>query len=268
MLKISKFLKFFGVCAALAFSAQAAAATGFKVPVNYSLELVDGVESPENYSRFKRMLTLTPGRHQIVVKFENSFGGGEDSRLIQATNPLVIEIANLKKNQVITFKYNMPNSIDEAERYVRAQKILLVDSKGRQLPRNEAMYYILASETGFVMARDYRLELQALNRLYAPTYVEGAKRGIGMTEYGAPTITAPARGGSIFDIGSSIKADAPNNMVMDVPDSTAYQESGMSTSSRSGNSKGRGATFEQLLKLYNSADDATKLKFVKYVMSH
>lgn len=269
MFKRSKFLKSLAVCAALLFSAQVCADASFKVPVNYNVELVDGLDSPDNYSRFTRKISLTPGRHQIVLKFENTFHSGDDSSLIQASNPIVIEINNIRDKQQFTFKYKLPRSLDEASRFAREQKITLTDDDDRPLDKSEAYYYILASETGFVVARDYRLELQSLNRLYAPSFVPGANRGIGMTEYGSPSIKAPASSGSLFGLSTG----APKDMVMDVTDSTYDQESGMSTSSRSGGRSKRaggkgGATFNELVKLYESADDATKLKFVKYVMSH
>ena len=47
--------------AALAFSAPVFAEGGFKVPVHFNLELVDGVTNPESYSRFNCTVELEPG---------------------------------------------------------------------------------------------------------------------------------------------------------------------------------------------------------------
>ncbi len=248
---------------ALAFSAQVLADTGFKVPVHYNVELVDGVTSPDNYSRFSRTISLTPGRHQVVVSFKDTFGGASDGELVSASNPIVVEIMNLKENQVLSFEYNIPTNLDQARRFARQQKVNLIDYKTEKpVNKEDAYYFILASETGFTMMRDYRTELLTLNRLYAPTYVAGSKRNIGMTDYGSPIIEATAA-------SDLISGNYTQNQVMDAPALSASQNSSMSTSSKSGKKAVRGSvSFNKLVEMYNKADDATKLKFVKYVMSH
>ena len=238
-------------------ASAAFAESGFKLPVHYTLEMVDGTDKPEGYSRFNRTLTLTPGRHQIVVLFKDTFQSGSDARLVQSSNPIVIDLMNLKQNQIVTFDYNIPSSVSKADAYSRTQKITLVDANGAQLPASDASYFIMTSENGFVLGRDYRQELMSLNRLYAPAYVEGGKRGIGMTSYGAPTIEAT----------NDRSAVDSNTQTLDDPGLSVSQEDTMSTSSRSGKASGS-VSFNKLVELYNNADDATKLKFVKYVMSH
>lgn len=245
---------------ALVFSSQVLADTGFKVPVHYNVELVDGISSPSNYSRFSRTIELEPGRHQIVLSFKDTFGGASDSQLVQATNPIVIDIMDLKKNQVISFDYKIPTTIEQAQRYGRTQKINLIDyDSEKAIAKDEASYFILASETGFTMMRDYRTELLTLNRLYAPTYVAGNQRTMGMTDYGSPIIEATA--------ASDLMSGSVSNQTMSAPSLSVSQSSNMSTSSKSGKKQGS-VSLNQLIKLYNQADDATKLQFVKYVMSH
>lgn len=240
-----------------AFSSAVMAESGFKVPLHYTLELVDGLEDVETYSRFSRTVSLTPGRHQIVLLFKDTFSNSSDARLVQSSSPIVIDIMNLKPNQTLTFDYPLPTSISQAETYSRTQKITITDVDGKRIPKADASYFIMTSENGFVMGRDYRQELMSLDRLYAPAYVEGSKRGIGMTSYGAPTIEAT---NNRFD--TSIQT-----MTLDDPGTSVAQESSLSTSSKNGNTKGN-VSFNQLVKLYNQADDATKLKFVKYVMAN
>lgn len=246
--------------AALVFSAQVFADTGFKVPVHYNVELVDGISNPSNYSRFSRTIELEPGRHQIVLSFKDTFGGASDGQLVEASNPIVIDIMDLKKNQTLSFYYSIPTTVNQAQRYSRSQKITLIDyDSEKAIPKDEASYFILASETGFVMMRDYRTELLTLNRLYAPTYVAGNQRTMGMTDYGSPIIEATA--------ASDLVSGAFSNQTMSAPSLSAAQSSNMSTSSKSGKKNGS-VSLNQLIKLYNQADDATKLQFVKYVMSH
>lgn len=240
------------------FASAAMAESGFKVPMHYTLQLVDGIEEPETYSRFSRTVSLTPGRHQVVVLFKDTFSNSSDARLIQSSSPIVIDIMDLKKDQILTFDYHMPTSVSQAETYARTQKVTITDINGKRIPKNEASYFIMTSENGFVMGRDYRQELMSLDRLYAPSYVEGSKRGIGMTSYGAPTIEAT---NNRFDTSSQ-------SMTLDDPGTSLAQESSMTTSSKKGGAAKGAATYQQLVNLYNSADDATKLRFVKYVMAH
>ena len=83
---------------------------------------------------------------------------------------------------------------------------------------------------------------------------------MGMTEYGSPIIEASAA-------SNLIGATNLGNQTMDAPGLTTSQNSNMSTSSKGSGASGA-VNLNQLIKLYNQADDATKLKFVKYVMSH
>lgn len=255
---LSKNLKFSVLAAGLLFSINAMADTGFKVPVHYNVELVDGESDPDSYSRFSRTVTLTPGKHQVVLTFKDNFKNGSDSRIVQSIDPLVIDINNLKADQVITFQYAKPANEDQAKRYAHQQKITLSDTTGRVLPSSEASYFILTSDKGFSLMRDYRQELDSLGRLYAPAYVSNANKGLTMTEYGAPTVRASSE--------SSATADQQVQGLTLEP--MGVDSSAMATSSTGTSGKADAATYNNLVKMYNSADDATKLKFVKYVMSH
>ncbi|MGN0903012.1 MAG: DUF2057 family protein, partial [Succinivibrio sp.] len=190
-------LKLFALTVTCALSFNALADTGFKVPVHYNIELVDGESDPDNYSRFSRIIDLTPGKHQVVLTFKDTFKSGSDSRIVQSIDPVVINIEDLKKDQLLTFQYQKPNNEDQAKRYSHQQKITITDSTGRILPSSEASYFILTSDSGFSMMRDYRQELSGLNRLYAPSYVAAGERTVTMTDYGAPTIRAGSDNSSV-----------------------------------------------------------------------
>ncbi len=256
-MKVRNFLKASCFIGLSALALQALADTGFRVPMSYDLELVDGLDEPEQYSRMTRLITLSPGRHQIVVRFKDTFDN--DKGIVQAGNPLVIDIYALKTDQVLTFKYPAITSDDAAQRFARQQKITICDDNGKPVPSGEAEYFLLTSDNGFTVLRDFRQELMSLGRLYAPAYVAGANRGLGMTEYGTPTIRAE-------NAGNLLHAGAPSNITMDAPGTSYEQESSMSTTTKG---KKRGSvSLNQLVDLYNKADDSTKLKFVQYVMSH
>lgn len=241
------------------FALNTYAATGFKVPVHYNIELVDGSDDTDNYSRFNRILTLTPGKHQVVLTFKDAFKSGTDSRMVQSIDPLVIDIENLKNDEVISFNYKRPANEEQAKTYAHNQKIVLIDNNsGRELTKDEATYFILTSDSGFALMRDYKNELMSLNRLYAPSYVPNAQREMTLTENGAPTIRAGSERNANYQVngkqGITLKPLANNS-------------SAMTTSSAPG-SKVNADVYNEMIRLYNQADDATKLKFVKYVMSH
>ena len=73
---------------------------------------------------------------------------------------------------VIGTQYRKPLSESQANTYIANQKITTFnDNNGRTLGKDEASYFILTSDQGFSMMRDYRNELKSLNRLYEPDYV-------------------------------------------------------------------------------------------------
>ena len=254
-------LKAGAAAAAIACAFQISAAE-FVVPVHYSVELVDGETSEFDFNKDTRAINLSAGRHQIVLLFEDTFGTSANRRLVQASNPIVVEITNIPADGSYTFDYPEPRGLEGAENYARTQKITLTQTSGKPLAESEAYYYILASESGFSILRDYRQDLMSLNRLYAPKYVQGSNRTVGMTSYGAPTITAD----TFSNPGDS---SAAANVTMAAPMTTAAQDANLTTSSTSGGAvSGPSPQLRQLVSLYESADAETKLQFVKYVMSH
>ncbi|HAR80433.1 MAG TPA: hypothetical protein DCR21_06330 [Succinivibrionaceae bacterium] len=265
MLNFIKTYKFGLAFVAAAFASSAFADTGFKVPTHYVLELADGISSPSSYSRMDRTVALNPGKHQIVISFKDTFGSNSDGHIIQAPDPIVVDIENLKPNQVITLK--VPHLITEydAEKFTRNQKVTIIDlATEKEIPASDASYFVMTSETGFTLLRDYRQELMSLGRLYAPSYVAGENRGIGMTAYGVPTVEATA------NPGNPLQPYSPKGQTMDVPNLSYSQENTMATSSKSGGQihSAKSVSLKQLVDMYNNADDKTKLQFVKYVMSH
>lgn len=242
------------------FCANAFADTGLKLPPHYSIELVDGATSDYNYSKSTRTLHLQPGRHQIVVSFKGSFGTARDSTMVEAADPIVIDIANLKQDEVLSFNYKLPRSLDEAKKYARQQFIELHDGK-KKVTADVASFFILKSDSGFAIFRDYRKDLQSINRLYAPDYVEGQNRTMSMTSYGAPTITATNN----MSLGEETNRA---NITMQAPGVSSSQNNVMQTSAVGGGVANVNPQLNDLINLYNTADDKTKLEFVKYVMSH
>lgn len=252
-----------GAAAGAAMLCSSAFAAEFIVPPFYSLEVVDGETSDFNYDKDTRALSLEPGRHQIVVLFEGTFGTSKEAKLVQAANPIVIEIMNMPADASYTFDYAEPRSLNGAEQYARTQKVTLTNKAGAPLPKEQAYYYILAAESGFSILRDYRQDLMSLNRLYSPKYVEGRNRAMGMTSYGAPIITSDSAANVL---NSNTQA---MNITMSAPLTSSAQESNLATSSTSGGAvQGPSPELRNLIIMYENLDSETKLQFVKYVMSH
>lgn len=262
MSKFGAFLKFGALAGALALASSAYAAT-FQVPVNYSVKLVDGQKSDFNYSRFSRELTLSPGRHQIVLLFEGSFGNARDSRFVQAGNPIVIEIPNMADSDNFTFKYNAPTSEQGAELFTRSQKIDLVDAKtNAPLSADKASYYLLTSDSGFVILRDYREDLASVGRLYAPAKVYDEMRSNearqSVNAAGVQTVMARSAN-SAYSAGLAAGSTAAAAATVAATSNQAAPTVQASSA---------GTIYNQLVDMYEAADDATKLQFVKYIMSH
>ena len=274
MSKLGAMLKIGALAGAVAISAQASAAT-FEVPVNYTVELVDGQTSDFGYNRFTRTIDLSAGRHQLVFLFEGIFGDANNGRLIQSANPIVVDIFNMPENATYSFKYVLPRTLDDAQKYAREQKVTLIDSNTEAPLNNEqASYYILTSDSGFSILRDYREDLASVGRLYAPAKVlekmENENRygtnaqGVQFVQarssgaYGQATAAAAGVG-----VSSTVVAARDSNAA-----AQAAQAAGQPQQVQSFSSPAAAATYNQLVDMYNKADDNTKLQFVKYIMSH
>lgn len=278
MSKLGALLKVSALAGALALTTGVYAAS-FKVPVNYSVELVDGQTSNFEYNRFDRTITLSPGRHQLVMLFEGTFGNSRESRLYQAANPIVIEITDMPADAQYTFTYQKPRDEREAENYTRSQKINLInDATKAPLSQDEASYYLLTSDSGFAILRDYREDLASVGRLYAPAKVFEEMRSntnrVSVNENNVTTVQARISGYKGDYANPGTVAPEGNNMaVASVAATTAVAAPGVATvQAKSGGKNAQtpaaNATFDQLVQIYESSDDATKLKFVKYIMSH
>lgn len=274
MSKFGTFLKVGALCSTLAVSIQSFAAS-FQVPINFSVELVDGKSSDFGYNRFDRTLDLSAGRHQIVLLFEGSFGSLRDSRLVQAGNPIVVEIANMPQDANYTFTYDVPRDEREAQAFSRSQKINLIDAKTKSpLPEADASYYILTSDSGFSILRNYRDDLASVGRLYAPNPLEDKKSTkevspVGVNASGVTTVQA--RSGAVnagAAAGTTVASAAVSSTAAAAVASNAADAAKPAKTVQSLSNPNAAATFNNLVELYNKADDQTKLQFVKYILAN
>lgn len=279
MSKLGALIKVSALAAAVALCAHATAAT-FKVPINYTVEVVDGKTSDFGYNRFSRTIDLAPGRHQLVLLFEGVFGRAQDSRIYQAANPIVIEIPNMPADATYTFKYDTPDNERQAEIYSRNQKIELINAETKApLSAQEASYYLLTSDSGFALLRDYREDLASVGRLYAPAEVQAQiaqeRSGANVTAQGVPMVKARSASGFVAAAPMPAQQAAPVAMSTTVTTAAAQNAAaaqaaaqGAPAQVQSISSQANATVYNQMVQLYEQADDSTKLQIVKYIMSH
>ncbi len=275
MSKLGALLKVSALAAAVAFSAHATAAS-FKVPINYTVEVVDGKTSDFGYNRFSRTIELAPGRHQLVLLFEGVFGNARDSRIYQAANPIVIEIPNMPADASYTFNYDTPEDERQAEIYSRSQKIDLINANTKApLSQEEASYYLLTSDSGFALLRDYREDLASVGRLYAPAEVhaeiERDRSGANVTAQGVPTVKARSTSGFVSAAPMPVATGMSPTVTTAAAENAAAAQAaaqGAPAQVQTIASPANAAIYNQMVQLYEQADDSTKLKIVKYIMSH
>ncbi len=275
MSKLGALLKVSALAAAVAFSAHATAAS-FKVPINYTVEVVDGKTSDFGYNRFSRTIELAPGRHQLVLLFEGVFGNARGSRIYQAANPIVIEIPNMPADASYTFNYDTPEDERQAEIYSRSQKIDLINANTKApLSQEEASYYLLTSDSGFALLRDYREDLASVGRLYAPAEVraeiERDRSGANVTAQGVPTVKARSTSGFVSAAPMPVATGMSPTVTTAAAENAAAAQAaaqGAPAQVQTIASPANAAIYNQMVQLYEQADDSTKLKIVKYIMSH
>ena len=275
MSKLGALLKVSALAAAVAFSAHATAAS-FKEPINYTVEVVDGKTSDFGYNRFSRTIELAPGRHQLVLLFEGVFGNARDSRIYQAANPIVIEIPNMPADASYTFNYDTPEDERQAEIYSRSQKIDLINANTKApLSQEEASYYLLTSDSGFALLRDYREDLASVGRLYAPAEVhaeiERDRSGANVTAQGVPTVKARSTSGFVSAAPMPVATGMSPTVTTAAAENAAAAQAaaqGAPAQVQTIASPANAAIYNQMVQLYEQADDSTKLKIVKYIMSH
>lgn len=160
-----KLLNYVVVCAmGLSVLPCASQAATFKAPKNYSVVIVDGQKTESYFSNTKE-IELKPGQHQIVVKFKGSFRNGGDSLVASGSNPIVINIPKTKDSDNFSFTYRRISDYQDAVNFTDNQ-VITITNNGEAISKETASYFILKSEKGFQLDRDFAAELQSLNLLY------------------------------------------------------------------------------------------------------
>ncbi len=146
------------------FLATSALSATFQTPKNFNIIMLDG-EKTSNFFTSTKEVTLDEGKHQIVVLFKGNFRKGRDQILTSASNPIVINIKDTKKDDAYTFNYKRIKNYDEAVDFSENQ-VINITNNNKPVSSEEVGYFILQSDSGFQLDRDFKRELQSLGLLY------------------------------------------------------------------------------------------------------
>lgn len=138
-----------------------AADAHFSVPRPYVIYLFDGAPLKQQLLSEKRHLPLAPGRHQLVVRFENSYKNANDTDLI-AGEPVVLDFT-VKGDEALTLAFDYPRTLRAAQNFLQTQPVTLVDGAGKPFP---AEIKVMPKKEGLQIGRDYKEELMALGWSY------------------------------------------------------------------------------------------------------
>lgn len=227
-----------------------ASAATFKTPKHYSIILLDGEKVGGIFSS-EREVTLEPGRHQILVLFKGNFKKGKDRLLTSASNPIVINIPNMAADDEYTFTFPKISDYDAAQDYADKQVITL-KNHGQNITQEDASYFILQSEKGFQLDRDFKDELASLGLLYeAPKAIEASNK----------------KEDSLKTCRESNMQNCPQVVVSPINASNNKKPSvnNLSNTQAINNPNVNQGTFEGLKAIYNGADPATKAAFKAWI---
>lgn len=128
----------------------------------YVVYLLDGSPLKSSQLSSARQLALSPGKHQLVVRFESSYRKGSDVQLVSG-EPLVFDFA-LKGGEQLTLAFKRPHSAREAHRFLAHQQVSLQHKdSGAVFP---ARVFVMPKKEGLQIGRDYQAELVAMGRAF------------------------------------------------------------------------------------------------------
>ncbi len=244
-------------------------AATFATPKNYSIIVVDGKKTTSMFSSTNK-IELKPGQHQVLVQFKGTFKKGKDQLLVSASDPIVINLPNVDSDDNYTFSFARITSYDQAQDYSSKQSINLT-LDGATAEKDKASYFILKSEKGFQLDRDYIEDLKSLNLLYvSPENAEQYKtdntsidncRNSGFTN--CPTTVVA--GSAASTIASQNKALTVTAQVAPQATPTAPVASPTTTAKSYDASKVNLQILDGLKTFYNTADPDTKEAFKAWV---
>ena len=158
-----RFTHYFIGLATLLCTLGAWAATSIAIPHPYVVYLLDGKPVQNDLFSSRSALSLTPGPHQLVIRFEGTFKDQSESRLISG-EPVVINLST-KADQQLVIEFTYPRSYSAAEQYLKQQKLHILDKATGQVVK--ADYFVMPKKEGLHIGRNYQEELVAMGKAFA-----------------------------------------------------------------------------------------------------
>lgn len=233
------------------FTLNAEAAT-FKTPKNYSILIVDGQKVGGTFSQ-TTSYELSKGQHQVVVFFKGAFKNGKDQLIHSATDPIVINMPHVQDSDKITFTFPRVVTYDQAQNYSDKQKIDITINE-EPAKKEDASYFILKSDKGFQLDRDFLADLQSLNLLYVSE--ENNQKIIAKDD----TLTK-CRDSGFTNCPDSVKAPVSTAVVAKKPQAQANTV----TAPSQANTKINTQMLDGMKAIYNSADKDTQTAFKEWL---
>lgn len=180
---------FIGV-GSLLFAIGAWAATAIAIPHPYVAYLLDGKPVSNDLFSSRSSLTLSPGPHQLVIRFEGTFKDQSESRLLSG-EPVVINLVT-KQDQQLAIEFSYPRSYSAAEQYLKQQKLQFIDqSTGHAV---KADYFVMPKKEGLQIGRNYQEELIAMGKAFAqPAAQTAAPQATAQAVAGTAAVAAAAQ---------------------------------------------------------------------------
>lgn len=226
-------------------------AASFETPKNYHIIIADGQKVKGTFSE-ENKINLTTGKHQIIVQFKGVFKQGKDKILHTAVDPIVVNIQNVQENDNISFTYPRITNYSQAVDYSDSQKIdLCINDKIAN--KEEASYFILKSEKGFQLDRDYLAELQDLNLLY-------------LSKENSEDVSA--KKDKLNRCKESGFVDCPNTILANANSVNSDNKANLQISNENKKTTVNNQMLEGLKSIYNSADKPTQDAFKEWLKNH
>lgn len=242
------------------FALSLAEAATFSAPKNYSIVIVDGSKSGNAIVNSKEV-NLEPGQHQIVVFFKGLFKHRSDQIIVSATDPIVINIPNVEKDDNYTFTYPRIRSYDDAQDFADHQTITLTNN-GESVSKDKASFFILQSDKGFQLDRDFLEELNSLGLLYVSqeNNIKQEKKDDSIANCrDSSFVNCPK---TIKASGITAKPSVENPVKKAAPVSTKATTTVANTVAET---TANTQMLDGLKSIYNGADPATKKAFKKWL---
>lgn len=222
-------------------SGAAFADATFQLERPYVFQYLDGGKMPGSFFSSSSEITLAPGPHQVVIRFEGGYRESGDTRIV-TSEPVVINLNVSENDKLFKIDFVYPRNYKKAQEYVKKPIIGIKDAQGQTV---DAEIFVLPHRDGLQLGRDYLREIKDLGKEFKKA--DGSSNSVELVNVNSAT------------------ADEQATIVVE-----KKAEEQVSAAAKSETAKEIGADadkLKQLKELYNSMDKDTKKAFRIWVVS-